>query len=81
MYEIEECKTCTVSMAVSVISLAADQRCTAGVPLDAKQIVEIIDSFCDEVPSQRWKDISAGVIEKLEFWQIISADGELKGLY
>jgi hypothetical protein len=81
MYEIVECKTCTVSMAISVISLAADQRCTLGSPLDAAQIVEIIDSFCDEIPSDRWRSISEGVIEKLEFWQIISADGELKGIY
>jgi hypothetical protein len=81
MFETVATKTCTVNMAISVIALAADTRCAANVPLDAVQLVQLIEDFCDEVPSKRWKEISEGVVKRLEYWQVIDDTGEIKGLF
>jgi hypothetical protein len=48
-----------------------------GTPYNAAQIVELIDAYCEVVPSPRWKSISEGVVKKLEYWEVIDNEGEI----
>jgi hypothetical protein len=74
---LDDLKKCTEHQAICCISLKVEAMFLAGVKYDSAKIVEMIEVFCDEVPSDRWRAISMGVIEKLEYWEVIKPNGTL----
>jgi hypothetical protein len=72
------CKNCTVNMAICTISLKVESMFVAGEKYDSLVIVGMIEEFCDKVPSERWSAISKGVIEKLEYWEVIEPNGTIR---
>jgi hypothetical protein len=73
---IANIKNCTEDEAICCIALKVEGMHGMGTPYNGVQVVEMIENFCEEVPSPRWKAISSGVVEKLEYWQIIDKEGE-----
>jgi hypothetical protein len=74
---IPNVKDCTEHQAICCIALVVEGLHVAGTPANSPQVVEMIESFCEKVPSPRWTAISNGVVEKLEYWGIIDTDGEM----
>lgn len=72
-----KCYEATVELAIACVSLKVEKMFEAGEPYNSLQIVELIETFCPEVPSDRWRAISKGVIEKLEFWEVIEPNGTI----
>jgi len=71
------CKDCTINAAIGAVALEVEQMFLAGAPYDGQQIVEMIEGFCEEAPSERWHAISKGVIEKLVYWEVIEPNGTI----
>jgi hypothetical protein len=74
---LDNLKVSTVNQAICCISLKVEAMFLAGEKYDSVKIVDMIEVFCDEVPSDRWRAISEGVIERLEYWEIIKPNGEI----
>jgi hypothetical protein len=75
--EVPNIKECTEDQAICCIALKVEGLHGAGTPCSSVQVVEMIESFCEEIPSSRWTAISMGVVDKLEYWQVIDSEGEI----
>lgn len=73
-----KCKEATEELAIASVAIKVEGMFNAGEPYNSLQIVELIEVFCEKVPSDRWKAISKGVIEKLEYWEVIEPNGTIR---
>jgi len=64
-------KNCSESLAIATISLEVESWKEGGKKFDALDVIRFMETFCNEVPSERWHTISQGVLEKLEFWGVV----------